>query len=311
MISNNNILLLIICLFLLQYYFINYENFKQVNIDNNYNIDLDSSNNLMTIPGAIQINGNIYAGNSKIVGNIQIGASSDGVANTISDARFDTNAMCIVGKGTGNSRWIHMWDNVRIDRDIHVNNWTELNTLSVNSDAWLNNVTLYGVLVANAGIKSAWTWNWSDYRIKNNIITVNSVLDRLCEVRVFGYNLTEINIEDKHIGVFAHELQEKFPEITGLVSGKKDNVDENGKIKVQAISNDIVYVLMKAIQEQNQTIKDLQIEVQTINNDIVDVLMKAAQEQNQTIRNLQIQIQDQNLMFKDLQRQINELRINK
>jgi hypothetical protein len=220
----------------------------------------------------LRVNGTIYNPN------IQVGASDDGISNTISDARFDGNAMCIVGKGNGGNRWIHMWDNVRIDRDIHVNNWTELNTLSVNSDAWLNNVTLYGVLVANAGIKSAWTWNWSDYRVKNNITTVNSVLNRLCEVRVIGFNFTEINTEEKHIGVFAHELQEKFPEITGLVSGKKDNVDENGKIKVQAISNDIVYVLMKAIQEQNQTITDLQ-----------------------------TQIQNQNLILKDLQTQINKL----
>jgi hypothetical protein len=48
-----------------------------------------------------------------------IGTSGDNVSNSISDGKYDTDALCIVGKGTHPNRKIHMWDDVVVDRNIY------------------------------------------------------------------------------------------------------------------------------------------------------------------------------------------------
>jgi len=61
------------------------------------------------------------------------------------------------------------------------------------------------------------------------LIVNNTYLDRLCSVPIYEYNLKDDVRPNKlkHIGVLAHELQDKFPEIDSLVIGKKDEVDDN------------------------------------------------------------------------------------
>jgi hypothetical protein len=109
----------------------------------------------------------------------------------------------------------------------------------------------------------------SDYRAKENIIKIeDNFLERLCAVPVYEYNLKDDYREEKlkHIGVLAHELQEQFPEFDSLVIGKKDEVDKDGKEIRQKVSTDINYILLKAIQEQNELIKDLQNQVTNLEN---------------------------------------------
>ena len=56
-------------------------------------------------------------------------------------------------------------------------------------------------------------------------------------------------------GVIAHELQEIMPY---AVSGNKDEIKENGKIKVQVVDySKLVPVLIKAIQELKAEIDEL------------------------------------------------------
>jgi hypothetical protein len=60
-------------------------------------------------------------------------------------------------------------------------------------------------------------------------------------------------------GFVAHELQEVIPY---LVSGTKDAVDANGKIIPQSVDySKLTPILVKAIQEQDVTLKAQEIEI--------------------------------------------------
>jgi hypothetical protein len=60
----------------------------------------------------------------------------------------------------------------------------------------------------------------------------------------------------------AHELQEILPY---AVSGSKDAVDENGKMKIQGVDyGRITPVLVKAIQEQDKKINQLKKEKEAL-----------------------------------------------
>ena len=104
----------------------------------------------------------------------------------------------------------------------------------------------------------------SDYRIKTNIQRPNNVLDRLCAIPLITYQYKETKLDHDtnvvNIGTYAHYLKDSFPEITSLVKEEKDAVDENNEIKVQEINMyNMNFILMKAIQEQNEIIKNLQL----------------------------------------------------
>jgi hypothetical protein len=103
----------------------------------------------------------------------------------------------------------------------------------------------------------------SDYRIKHNFREPQNILNRICDLKLFDYQFKDIsNIKNDGIhrlGIFAHELQEIFPEYKGLVNGEKDGVNEKGEIVVQSIAGETIqYLLMKSIQEQNYIVKTLE-----------------------------------------------------
>jgi hypothetical protein len=63
-------------------------------------------------------------------------------------------------------------------------------------------------------------------------------------------------------GVIAHELQEVIPY---AVHGNKDEIKENGKIKVQVVDySKLVPVLVKAIQEQQSQIEILKTNIEIL-----------------------------------------------
>lgn len=91
-----------------------------------------------------------------------------------------------------------------------------------------------------------------DYRIKENIFPSSNILNRLCLIDVISYEFKDIDVFKKdgtHIGVIAHELKELFPEYPHIVEGEKDAVDAEGKIQPQNITQELSFLLLKAIQE--------------------------------------------------------------
>ena len=99
-----------------------------------------------------------------------------------------------------------------------------------------------------------------DYRIKENIQPPSNVLDRLCSINMFNYEFKDIGIFQKngsHIGFYAHELKDAFPELNNIVDGEKDAVNDNGEIQPQTISAELTHLLMKSIQELNAKVIEL------------------------------------------------------
>jgi hypothetical protein len=84
----------------------------------------------------------------------------------------------------------------------------------------------------------------SDYRLKEDLKDFEG-LDLVSKLKVYDFKW---KTEDSRMyGVIAHELQEVIPY---TVSGNKDEVKEDGKIKVQVVDySKLVPVLVKAIQE--------------------------------------------------------------
>ncbi|MBI4929921.1 MAG: tail fiber domain-containing protein [Bacteroidetes bacterium] len=136
---------------------------------------------------------------------------------------------------------------------IFVNGW------AVYADGW-------------AGGLTSWQ-NVSDARLKTNVKTIGSALDKIIQLRgvEFNYskqNFSDVNLdtESKKIGFIAQEVEQVFPELVrdaNLFSspGKMDAgiTQKRNVYKVKTMSyGDIVPVLVEAIKEQQKMITDLQ-----------------------------------------------------
>ena len=94
----------------------------------------------------------------------------------------------------------------------------------------------------------------SDYRLKENIVSITDALDRVSQLKPSRFNF--ISDADKTLdGFLAHEVQEIVPE---AITGEKDAVDEQGNPKLQAIDQSkLVPLLVAAIQELKAEIEIL------------------------------------------------------
>lgn len=99
--------------------------------------------------------------------------------------------------------------------------------------------------------------NQSDYRLKTDIEEIPYGLKDIMNLKPIRYKLKyEPDDYGKRIGFLAHEVQEYIPE---LVEGNKDDTYPNGCIKTQSMDYaSMVSVLVKAIQELNKKISDLE-----------------------------------------------------
>lgn len=95
----------------------------------------------------------------------------------------------------------------------------------------------------------------SDERLKKNIEPVESVLDKINSLQPRKYNMKEeVNTAEKHYGFIAQELEKIFPE---LVSVTPD--DGDGIADLRTVSyTELIPILVKAIQEQQKLIEELQ-----------------------------------------------------
>ena len=97
----------------------------------------------------------------------------------------------------------------------------------------------------------------SDYRAKENIIDAPNQLDIVNKIKVREFLMK--GSTERILGFVAHELQETIPT---AVNGEKDAVDENDEAVMQTVNQQyLIPVLVKAIQEQQELIKQLQADV--------------------------------------------------
>ena len=115
-----------------------------------------------------------------------------------------------------------------------------------------NGSTLLGYIGYNGTIV---TYNaTSDYRLKDNVKPMESVLEKISLLKPCIYTWKSNNSNGQ--GFIAHELAEVFPE---AVSGSKDELFEDGSMKPQGIDTSILVAsLTKAIQELNAKVTALE-----------------------------------------------------
>jgi hypothetical protein len=98
----------------------------------------------------------------------------------------------------------------------------------------------------------------SDYRLKENVVEIPNSLQRLKTLRPVRFNF--ISEPSRTIdGFLAHEVKEVVP---NAVSGEKDEIHEDGSIKVQALDHSkLVPLLTAALKELNTKVEALEARV--------------------------------------------------
>jgi hypothetical protein len=106
----------------------------------------------------------------------------------------------------------------------------------------------------------------SDYRLKKDLKSFKG-LELINRIKTYDYAW---KLDDSRMyGFMAHELQEVLPY---LVSGQKDAVDSNGKIIPQTLDySKLTPILVKAIQEQDETINNLKKDKEQLEQTLKDI----------------------------------------
>jgi hypothetical protein len=141
------------------------------------------------------------------------------------------------------------------------------NSLNIDHDSG-NNVTMaipflntsqdFVIRNSSAGVNldyAATSWvSASDENIKENITSLDNVLDKIKNIRCVNYNLKDEEIYKKRLGFIAQDFQENFEEVTSI-----NNNDVLGLRYTETIP-----ILLKAIQEQQTIIEDLKSRIETL-----------------------------------------------
>jgi hypothetical protein len=108
--------------------------------------------------------------------------------------------------------------------------------------------------ISTSGSATAYNTS-SDYRLKENVVSLTGAIDRVIDLQVHRFNF--IADPDTVVdGFIAHEAQTVVPE---CVTGTKDEVDADGNPVYQGIDQSkLVPLLTAALQEALQKIEDLE-----------------------------------------------------
>lgn len=122
---------------------------------------------------------------------------------------------------------------------------------------------LYQLLTSEEGFRLLTGSAPSDYRLKED----KQDFDALEVVSsINAYDFAWKGTDQREFGFMAHEMQSVLPY---LVTGKKDQVDENGQPVIQRMNYaKLTPILLKAIQQQQEMIEKLQQQVQVLSSAI-------------------------------------------
>ena len=133
-------------------------------------------------------------------------------------------------------------------------------SFNINADGSVINLTRSGTSVGNISVTTTNTsYNTSsDYRLKENIVSLDGAIDRVKNLAPKRFNfIVEPNVAVD--GFLAHEAQTVVPE---SVTGTQDEVDEDGNPVYQGIDQSkIVPLLTAALQEAISKIETLETKV--------------------------------------------------
>ena len=116
-----------------------------------------------------------------------------------------------------------------------------------------------GEIVTNGSATSYLTS--SDYRLKENEVSISDGIDRLKQLKPYRFNF-KADADTTVDGFFAHEVSSIVPE---AISGEKDAVDSEGNPEYQGIDQaKLVPLLTSALQEAITKIETLEARVKTL-----------------------------------------------
>jgi putative lipoic acid-binding regulatory protein len=123
---------------------------------------------------------------------------------------------------------------------------TATGTVMMGLNSGTGNLSVAGTVTAN-----------SDRRIKKNIVTIESALDKVLKLRGVTYQRTDVEDDKVLMGVVAQEVEQIIPEVVSL--GDPDDPDS---IKSVSYGN-MVGVLIEAIKEQQLQIDELKKQIES------------------------------------------------
>ena len=184
----------------------------------------------------INSSGNVGIGTSSPIKKLHV-QTSDQVSVYIESTTSDNNGMVILNANT-NQNW--------------GNNWHEFMMFQNQSS------TIGSIVGSNGGNMVSYNTS-SDYRLKTDLKNYSG-LDLVNKIKTYDFAWKRDS--SRMYGVMAHELQTVLPY---AVTGKKDAVDANGKMIIQSVDyGKLTPILVKAIQEQDSTIKHQAIKIEKL-----------------------------------------------
>ena len=112
-------------------------------------------------------------------------------------------------------------------------------------------------------------WNVSDIRAKKEIQPMQYGLKEVLQLNTISYKLKDDPFQDKKIGLIAQEVNKLIPEASKTEDYKKNEKGEFEKVQLDTIRVsyvNLVPVLVKAVQEQQEIINLLKEEVELLKN---------------------------------------------
>ena len=240
----------------------------RIDTSGNVGIGTDSPSELLTLNKASGSVGILLEGNGTDVGKFEI--ASAGVNHAIqfgsitnNEVQFHTNnteRMRITGGGNvyvGTTTPAYSSAKIVSEFNGVSNNGI---LISDTSSIGVQNMIVFAKNGSEVGTvtssTSATNYNTSsDYRLKENVVSMTDALDRVSQLKPSRFNF--IADSDKTVdGFLAHEVQEIVPE---AITGEKDAVDEEGNLEYQGIDQSkLVPLLVGAIQELKARVKELE-----------------------------------------------------
>lgn len=182
--------------------------------------------------------------------------SSDQTTMYIESTTSDNNGMVILN-GNTNQNWSAGWHEFMM---------------------FQNSGNTIGQILAPNGSSVSYATT-SDYRLKKDLRSFRG-LDLINRLKTYDFAW---KIDDSRMyGFMAHEIQDVLPY---LVNGQKDAMDTNGKIVPQTVDySKLTPILVKAIQEQDETINTLKKDKERLEQmlkDIQERLLKLENKRNE------------------------------
>jgi hypothetical protein len=187
----------------------------------------------------INSNGNLGIGTGSPIRKLHV-LTSDATSVYVESTTSDNNGMFVLNANT-NQNWANGWHEFMLFQN--------------------QGSTIGQIVQTNASTISYNTT--SDYRLKTDFKPFNG-MELVRKIKTYDY--TWKTDQSRMYGMKAHELKEVIPY---LVAGVKDAVDSSGKIIPQTVDySKLTPILVKAMQEQDEQIRQLTKEKENLENRI-------------------------------------------